>query len=392
MANLTAEDLNGRIVREIWWVSVFIGLEIVAGLIGNVIVLYVFGRHYHHCNFRYFVLCIAYIHILSVCTIMPAEIVNQLYWYVYPLHESVCKIKAYLNLFTVAVEVFCLCTVAIDRYRKMCAPHGWQIRPVHAFRICVIIVVIAAVISTPVPVLWGLQTLNVTNVKVTVCEKDERFLKTGIHQNYISGMSAIVVSAAIITILLYFTLYFRVHRTFFEQKHRFKSGRTVSRNVPNESIETNDNVLPDANDLIMKRKSDDTKTNVETSEDYSSHVPDDNNVIIHITNQPKNSADSVQLENVQNVSTRHKPEIGPNANEENMCDIMNSTSLEVKSKRTFNKQVRLRRTTKVTLTLSIIFSLTFFLYAGMHMYLGKDDQKLHYMSDSNKGLFFFGLS
>ncbi|KAH3789006.1 hypothetical protein DPMN_167173 [Dreissena polymorpha] len=322
---------------------------------------------------------------------MPAEIVNQLYWYIYPLHESVCKIKAYLNLFTVAVEAFCLCTVAFDRYRKMCAPHSWQIRPFHACRICVIIVVFAAVLSTPVPVLWGLHTFNVTNVSVTVCEKDERFVKTGIHQNYISAISVIILSSAIVSILLYVTLYFRVHRTVFEQKEGLKSVITSSTNVPNESIETNDNILPDANTLIMKRKSDDTKANVETSEDCSSHVSDDNHVNIHKTNQPKKSAESVQHKNVPSISTRHKLELGPNANEENICDIMKNTSLKVKSKRKFHKQVRLRRTTKVTLTLSIIFSLTLFLYAGLHMFLGKDEHKLHKMSDSNIGLFFFGL-
>ncbi|KAH3788536.1 hypothetical protein DPMN_166681 [Dreissena polymorpha] len=391
MANLTAEDMNAQIVQKIWWVSVFIGLEIFAGLIGNVIVLYVFLRHYHHCNFRYFVLCIAYNDILGVFTIMPAEIVTQLYWYIYPLHDSFCKIKAFLNAFTISVEAFCLCAVALDRYRKLCAPHSWQITPAHAFRICIIILMFAAVLSSPAVVLWGIYTFNTTNVSVTVCDIDERFVKTGIHQYVIIASGAIVILVAIVTMLFYVMLFFNFHRSFFKRKRKFELCKTCIRDVPNENIEANDNFVSDANSQTTERNSIKHKQTDTTSEDYSSQGSIESFMNLHNSNKQTTIQESIQLQTISFLSTRHQTKVQTNANDENKHDIMNSISSEVKSKRKFSKQWRLRRSSKVTLTVSIIFSLTLFLFAGLQIFLGKDEQKFHKMSDSNKGLFFFGV-
>ncbi|KAH3788495.1 hypothetical protein DPMN_166639 [Dreissena polymorpha] len=391
MANLTADDMNAQIVRKIWWVSVFIGLEIVAGLIGNAIVLYVFLRHYHHCNFRYFVLCIAFNDILSVFTIMPAEIATQLYWYIYPLHESFCKIKAFLNAFTISVEAFCLCAVALDRYRKLCAPHSWQIRPVHAFRICIIILMFSVGLSSPGAVLWGIYTFNITNVSVTVCDKDERFVKTGIHQNVIIATGAIVILVAIVTILFYVVLYFNFHRSFFKRKRKFELCKTCVRDVPNARMEANDNFVPDAKSQTTERNSIKHKQSDETSDDYSSKGSIESVLNLDNSNKQTTIQESIQLQTISCMSTRHQTKVQTNAKEENIHDIMKSISLEVKSKRKFSKQWRIRRSSKVTLTVSIIFSLTLFLFAGLQIFLEKDEQKLHKMSDSNKGLYFFGL-
>ncbi|KAH3892092.1 hypothetical protein DPMN_016204 [Dreissena polymorpha] len=212
MENLTAKDINDRFMNKIAWVSVIVGLEIVLGLIGNVVVIYVFGRRYHHCNFRYFVLCIALIDLLSVFTTMPAEIVSQLYWYVYPMGKSFCKIKTFLSVFTISSETYCLCVVAVDRWRKMCRPHGWQIRPRHAFRICVVIGIISAMQSSPVFVLWGLYSYQIENITVTVCEKDEQYIGSNYHPIYISVNTVILISIIVAMNGLYAALYVNIPR------------------------------------------------------------------------------------------------------------------------------------------------------------------------------------
>lgn len=100
-----AEELNTELKDTLMPVTVFVGLETVFGFLGNLLILYVFLFHYHKCNFKYFVLCLAFVDITSTLTTMPGEIVTQTFWYVYPV-PIVCKIKSFFNVFTVCGLAF----------------------------------------------------------------------------------------------------------------------------------------------------------------------------------------------------------------------------------------------------------------------------------------------
>ena len=165
-----AEQLNDEMKSSVMPVTTFVGLETVFGFFGNLLILYVFFFHYHKCNFKYFVLCLAFVDFTSTVTTMPGEIVTQTFWYVYP-DRNVCKIKSFFNVFTVCGSALTLLVIAVDRYRKICRPFAWQIKPRVAMILCFVQLALAFIIALPVAFLWGLQTNYIVfkdkNVTVT---------------------------------------------------------------------------------------------------------------------------------------------------------------------------------------------------------------------------------
>ncbi|XP_052773691.1 5-hydroxytryptamine receptor 1-like [Mya arenaria] len=197
------DEINDEIKIAVTPVSVFVGIEAFFGFWGNVFVLYVFIKRYHDCNFRYFVLCLAFLDFISTLTTMPGEILTQQYWYKYPF-PIVCKVKSFFNVFTVSGEAFCLCTIAVDRYRKVCAPFGWQIRPRQALIMCGMIYGAAFALSLPVSFLWGVhQDVKIykgRNVTVTICEKDAQFVDS--QQPFVYATAVEIVNGICLVIML----------------------------------------------------------------------------------------------------------------------------------------------------------------------------------------------
>ncbi|XP_052772748.1 uncharacterized protein LOC128211753 [Mya arenaria] len=200
------DQLNDEIKRALTPVSVFVGIEVVVGCFGNLFVLYVFIKRYHDCNFRYFVLCLAFLDFISTLTTIPGEILTQQFWYKYPF-PIVCKIKSFFNVFTVSGEALCLCIIAVDRYRKICAPFRWQIKPRQALIMCGVIYGAAFIISLPVSFLWGIhhdiRIYNGRNVTVTICEKDAKYADSRHPFEYATSVEVLIGICLIVMLILY---------------------------------------------------------------------------------------------------------------------------------------------------------------------------------------------
>ncbi|XP_053374201.1 uncharacterized protein LOC123531600 [Mercenaria mercenaria] len=215
------EQLNDEFKKKVLPVTIFVGIEVVLGFFGNLSVLYVFLFHYPVCNFRYFVLCLAFIDIISTLTTMPGEMVTHLYWYVYPVAE-VCKVKSFFNMFTVSAEALCLLTIAIDRYRKVCQPFGWQIKPKGALIVILLIYIVSLILAMPVPFLWGIsfhqEVYRGVNITTTICEKDGKYKLTKRPLQYSITMESILI----ICLIVMFVLYVQLARRILLKKRRRK--------------------------------------------------------------------------------------------------------------------------------------------------------------------------
>ena len=212
-----AEELNDKMTSSVLPVTIFVGIETVFGFCGNVLILYVFLFHYHRCNFKYFVLCLSFVDITSTMTTMPGEIVTQTFWYIYPV-PTICKIKSFFNVFTVCGSAFTLLIIAVDRFRKVCRPLEWQIKPNMALVLCFVQLTLAFVIALPVAFYWGTQTntefYKGYNITVTVCEKDERYRFTDYPLAY-TILTQTITSSVMITM---FALYIFVCQKLLSSK------------------------------------------------------------------------------------------------------------------------------------------------------------------------------
>ena len=276
-----AEQVNDEMRLTVLPVTVFVGIEAVVGFCGNLLILYVFLFHYHKCNFKYFVLCLSFIDTTSTLTTLPGEVVTQTFWYVYPV-PLVCKIKSFFNVLTVCGSAFGLLVIAIDRYRKVCRPLAWQIKPKVAMILIFVQLTISFIIAIPVPFFWGthsfLKEYQGHNITVTVCEIDAKFK----HTDYPLKYSIVTETTLAIVMLILFILYIFVVRKLLQMKPGDKkkdlqaensqiqrsngttfSGRAVSdddNSGQGQSVE-----LQDTADSTVSRSADEAETDIKTS-------------------------------------------------------------------------------------------------------------------------------
>lgn len=172
------DELNNNMTMTVLPVTIFIGIEAFVGFFGNIVILGVYSRWYPMSNFRYFVLSMAAVDLTSSCTTLPGEIFSQINWYTYEF-GWICKVKTYFNIFTAWGSASILLILAFDRYRKICRPLDWQIRPSLALKLCGCSMVVSAIVSIPVVIFWGKQTyiyeVDRFNVTVCVCEKSSEY-------------------------------------------------------------------------------------------------------------------------------------------------------------------------------------------------------------------------
>ncbi|KAK3611668.1 hypothetical protein CHS0354_012040, partial [Potamilus streckersoni] len=178
---LTDEDLDASLMSTLMPLTIFIAVEASVGLVGNILILYIYLCKYSKSNFRYFVLFLACIDLTSCLTTLPAEIYVQINWYTLE-HEWICKLKSYFNIFTAWGSGEILFLIAFDRYRKVCRPLGSQI-PVSLARksgFCALL--IASIAALPIAFLWGKQTYTMhykeLKIEVSICEKSDKYENT----------------------------------------------------------------------------------------------------------------------------------------------------------------------------------------------------------------------
>ncbi|KAL4232207.1 hypothetical protein ACF0H5_009782 [Mactra antiquata] len=392
-----AVQLNDEMRKVVLPVTIFVGIEILLGFFGNLLILYVFLFRYHVCNFRYFVLCLAFVDITSSLTTMPGEIVTQLYWYIYPV-PAICKVKSFFNAFTVSVQAFGLLTIAIDRYLKVCRPFGWQIKPKVAIILCVIIYFCALILALPVPIFWGTHsykhTYMNTTIEVTVCEKDEQFEHTNKPLHY-SLSFEIIVS---VCLFIMFILYILVARRLFQDK-RAKKGHKIT----NKEITPLSTMMPGApTDLSSNRPS-----ALETSHDLPSKV---------LPSIESESSDNCLSSGAEEPSLSS---VKPTQNEKSSYPVLSDTDdgytsgsdfgfLKKDGKLTpqsgthmYKKSNRLKRISKqgiskrvkrktlIMFILTIVFILTTILYLTLLSFIARSDDILQNMGPGGKAIYFF---
>lgn len=176
------EEINIRYADALLPLTVIFGLFSLVGVVGNIIVLLVFGpgRAYRHNNFRVFVICLAIIDLLTSAFLIPAEMIKHRNYFSFG-NIAVCKVKCLFNVWAGCAAALTLLIISIDRYRKVCKPFKKQISPRLALQLCVFLAFIVSVIlSVPGAVMCGIKQTNMTNVNgnvttVFLCETEDKF-------------------------------------------------------------------------------------------------------------------------------------------------------------------------------------------------------------------------
>ena len=366
---ILAEEMNDEMTSSVLPVTIFVGIEIVFGFFGNLLILYVFLVRYHSCNFKYFVLCLAFIDTTSTMTTMPGEIVTQVFWYVYPV-PLVCKIKSFFNVFTVCASAFCLLLIAVDRFRKICRPLEWQVKHRMAMRSCFALLFVSFLMALPCAFLWGTHSYQTDYkgqiITVTVCEKDAKYLDTEAPFIYI----IIVETVISLVLIVLFVLYVFVCRVLLTADDKSNSLAISAQPVRLGTINNFHLQVPGPQNsegtISRGVTSDDDLTTQESGEE--------------IQDEP-----SSQL----TVQSRNLNKTKSNATTTRSSAAMEHVKLKKKKKRPTVKQQarRVRRKTLIMFILTAIFIVTTVLYLTLLSLIANDF--LGSLSSSEKALYFF---
>lgn len=157
MRNMSLSDLNDERVLVGIPAIIYIGVLMIIGTIGNVIVCYVFGFRMRKTTTNCFIITLGIFDLLCCCIGMPTELLDLRYPYMFP-SDLLCKMLRFITFLTNGASSLILLVISIDRYRRVCRPLKVQISPRLARKISAVTTVIAAVLTWPTLVMFGIRT------------------------------------------------------------------------------------------------------------------------------------------------------------------------------------------------------------------------------------------
>lgn len=154
--NFTLEEINSVRAEHLIPTTAYISVLMVTGIIGNVLVLFIYGFTLKASNYRTFTLSLAAIDLTACCVYMPAEIVDQTLPYMF-FSEAACTGCRFIGRVTLIGNALVMLVIAIERYRRVCLSPRKQISNKLGLCMCFVAIVIALGLSWPTLLIEGLK-------------------------------------------------------------------------------------------------------------------------------------------------------------------------------------------------------------------------------------------
>ena len=209
----TLTEFNDRYASALLPLTIAFGILAFVGLLGNfiVIVVYGFGKKFKDKKYRCYVLCLAIIDFTTCLILIPAEIIKHRSYFNF-VETELCKVKCFFNVFAASAASVCLLIVAVDRYILTCHPllcvkirsfsHGV------AWRLCILNFILGLVISVPAAVMCGASKKSVTNVHggttyIYLCETEPYYEHLTVRYVYRFTLVTTQLLLSVVVIILY---------------------------------------------------------------------------------------------------------------------------------------------------------------------------------------------
>ncbi|XP_052766412.1 alpha-2A adrenergic receptor-like [Mya arenaria] len=203
-------------------VIVYVFVCIVAGIIGNVFVCYIYTHRLRRSPSRIFILFLAMLDLISCIVGAGSELSDLFQPLVFTATWS-CKILRFGLSFTIISASFTLICVAFDRYYKVCKPlDSFPIRKIK--NLCIIVAVLSLVLSSPALGLFGLKTVNtdVNGITGSECSTADDVRGTPLPIAYY----VILFTAFVVLLTCFVLLYVRIGIEIWKRK-RLTIGETL---------------------------------------------------------------------------------------------------------------------------------------------------------------------
>ena len=142
-------------------VIIYLLVLILIGVIGNIIVIYIYALKYKRQPSNYFIITMAAFDLLAAAIVMPLDIYDLRFHYTF-YNDVACKVFRYGYNFTTYGSAIVLVEIAYDRYMKICQPLRTE-----TYRrtkiMCWCAFVLALLLGSPATLLFGITFRVIPN-------------------------------------------------------------------------------------------------------------------------------------------------------------------------------------------------------------------------------------
>ena len=153
---------------------VYTSTLMILGVIGNYIVLYVYFFKWRKSTSRVFILFLTGLDFINCVTSFPVEIFIMRYYLMFD-NPWLCKLSRFGPYTMNSASAAILVGIAVDRYKRICRPHGIQFNAKQSTYICIFCIIGALICTWPVLVLYGTREINLGNVVGYSCLVENKF-------------------------------------------------------------------------------------------------------------------------------------------------------------------------------------------------------------------------
>ncbi|XP_055998529.1 neuropeptide S receptor-like isoform X2 [Ostrea edulis] len=193
-------ELDRRMASTLLPVVVYVAILMVLGIIGNVVVCYIYIFRWKRTTVKYFIGSLAAYDFVTSIVCMPIEIV-MLRNPVTLNDPHLCKFLRFIRSMTSLGAGFMLVVIAVDRYLRICKLSKPQIQVPLAKKLCVMTGGIGLLFSWPCLILFGQFNRSRSPIAETSCSVDTTLNDTPYPAVYYSVVSVLffVISLCLLT-------------------------------------------------------------------------------------------------------------------------------------------------------------------------------------------------
>lgn len=191
------EELNSALTEEFAPVIIYVAIVVLFGLVGNTMSVIFYGFNSPRTPTNCIITSLAVADLF--CCVVLLDVILELCYAVTFRSVIGCKVKYFINHTFFSIAFTTLFLVAIDRFRKLCFPFGWQ------FTIFRVKIAFAVICSYSIAIsLRGLIVLDVVRVNVTNSKEEvvEGFFCTLSNKEELQGVIAVFQIADLLTWLV----------------------------------------------------------------------------------------------------------------------------------------------------------------------------------------------
>lgn len=202
--NLVLENINYMHFQYHLPAIIYTSVLMFIGTPGNAIVLYVYFFKWRKSTSRMFILFLTSLDMINCVTTLPMEI----YIMRYPItldKPALCKVSRFATYVMNSSSAAILVAIAVDRFRRICQPHGPQFSAKKSQFICIGCILLALCLTWPSLVFYGTRIIYVQNIEGKTCLLENKY-DSSIYPYvfFVLQMAATLVIFTTLSILYYF--------------------------------------------------------------------------------------------------------------------------------------------------------------------------------------------